>query len=248
MQLLPAFTGRPEHNRIYNCDAVTLLQALPAGSVDAVITDPPYGLAGRVFHFLHRHYIAVNEEWDTFAPIDWMAEVNRVLKPTGSVVCFCGRKSTYIFASEALRLGWRIINDITWIKPDAPPNFTGRMMSESTERALWFSPSGKGWTYNLNQAKNMNGGINLRDVWTFKTERDNRLHPTQKPLELMERCISLFTNEGDLVVDCFAGSCTTLRAAANLNRRWLGCDITFDYVVSGRKRLALPYTPQLFVA
>lgn len=244
--LLPAFVGTPEVNTVYNCDALTLLRALPSASVDAVITDPPYGLAGRVFDFPHKHYTAVNEDWDHFAPVDWMAEVNRVLKPTGSVVCFCVRKSTYVFASEALRLGWRIINDITWIKPDAPPNFTGRMMTETTERALWFSPSGKGWTYNLQAAKHMNNGINLRDVWTFKTERDNRQHPTQKPLELMERCISLFTNENDLVVDCFAGSCTTLRAAANLNRRWLGCDITAQYVKDGRQRMMQAFTPPMF--
>lgn len=250
--LLPAVaSGKPmlgtlAVNEVYCMDALELLRRLPDASVDAVITDPPYGLAGRVFSSDQKNYTAVNEEWDMFVPIDWMQEVARVIKPKGSVVCFCGRKSTYTIASEAIRLGWRIINDITWVKPDAMPNLTGRMLTETTERALWLSPSGSGWTYNLNQAKAMNGGINLRDVWTFKTERDNRFHPTQKPLELMERCISLFTSKGDLVVDCFAGSCTTLRAAANLDRRWIGCDTKVGYVVEGRKRLAQPYTPPLF--
>lgn len=230
-------------NTVQHCSALELLARLPDASVDLVCTDPPYGLAGRVFESTHKHYSAVNEAWDAFAPTDWMAEIARVLKPTGSIVCFCGRKSTYVFATEALRLGWRIINDITWVKPDAMPNMTGRMLTESTERALWFSPSGSNWTYNLDEAKNMNMGINLRDVWRFNTERENRLHPTQKPLELMERCIRLFSNKNDLVVDCFSGSGTTLRAAANCERRWIGCDITLDYVISSRQRMQQDFTP-----
>lgn len=246
--LLPAFVGQPELNRVYNVDALTLLRALPDASVDAVITDPPYGLAGRVFDFPHKHYSAINEEWDTFAPTDWMRECGRVLKSGGSVVCFGGRQSIYTFAAEGFRLGWRLVNDITWEKPDAPPNFTGRMMTESTERALWFCPSGEGWTYNLVTAKQMNQGINLRDVWRFPIQRDNRIHPSQKPLTLMERCVSLFTNEGDLVVDPFCGSGTTARACINLARNYLTCDITPQYVTDARNRLAQPYTPSFLPA
>lgn len=230
-------------NQVFCMDSVELIKALPDNSVDLFCVDPPYGLAGRVFDFPHKHYTAVNESWDMFAPTSWMTESERVLKPTGSVVCFCVRKSTYIFASEALRLGWRIINDITWVKPDAPPNFTGRMLTETTERALWFSPSGNNWTYNLDKAKEMNGGINLRDVWRFNTERENREHPTQKPLKLMERCIQLFSNENDLIVDCFCGSGTTCLAARNLGRQFIGNDITPEYVAIARKRLAMPFTP-----
>lgn len=58
-----------------------------SGSVDAIVTDPPYGLAGRVFDFPHKHYSAINEAWDTFAPTDWMAACQRVLKSGGSATC-----------------------------------------------------------------------------------------------------------------------------------------------------------------
>lgn len=240
--------GTPALNTVHNCDALRLLANMPSQSVDAIITDPPYGLAGRVFDFPHKHYSAVNEEWDHYAPIDWMSECGRVLKQGGSVVCFGGRRSIYTFAAEGLRLGWKLINDITWIKPDAPPNFTGRMMTETTERALWFCPDGAKWTYNLEYAKECNLGINLRDVWKFKTERDNRLHPTQKPLELMERTIRLLTPPNGLVLDCFAGSGTTLVAANMHGRQYIGCDLSAEYVAIARKRLAQPYTLPMFAS
>jgi site-specific DNA-methyltransferase (adenine-specific) len=135
------------------------------------------------------------------------------------VVVFGGRLSIYQSAAEGLRLGWRLVNDVTWEKPDPPPNFTGRMMTESTERMLWFCPDGEKWTYNKHVAKAMNKGNNLRDVWRFRVPHGERIHPSQKPLDLMERCVQLFTNPGDLVVDPFAGSGTTLVAAKIHGRR-----------------------------
>ncbi len=235
-----------ELDTVYHMDAIELINSLPDASIDAVITDPPYGLAGRVFKVESIGYTAVNEEWDAFAPVDWLAPVSRVLKPGGSVICFGVRQSIYALAAEGLRLGWRLVNDITWYKPDAMPNMTGRMMTESTERILWFCPSGTQWTYNLKAAKSMNGGQNLRDVWTFGRTRDQRYHPTQKPLILMRRIVELLTNEGDVVLDPFMGSGTTLVAARNTGRRYIGCDINPDYVAVARRRLSQPFTPDMF--
>lgn len=234
--LLPA-TVPLRRNVVVVSDALALLRSLPDASVDAVITDPPYGLAGRVFEFPHKLYSAVNEVWDHHAPIDWMAECQRILRPGGSVACFGGRESIYAFAAEGLRLGWRLINDITWFKSDAAPNFTGRMMTESTERILWFCPDGERWTYDRLFAKQHNNGKNYRDLWEFGTTRGERLHPTQKPLALMNRLVGLITRPGDLVIDPFCGSGTTLLAAKQLGREYIGGDITPDYVTAARTRL-----------
>ena len=232
-------------NQIHNMDALELLKQLEPQSVDAIITDPPYGLAGRVFDFPHKHYSAVNEEWDYTAPTAWMAACERVLRPHGTVICFGGRQSIYSLASEGLKLGWRLINDITWVKPDAPPNFTGRMLTETTERALWFSPAGSKWYFGLQDAKQLNQGINFRDVWTFNTERDNRMHPTQKPLALLLRMVELFTPPSGLVVDPFCGSGTTAVAAATLNRRFIAGDTSAEYCAIARRRLET-ITPDMF--
>jgi site-specific DNA-methyltransferase (adenine-specific) len=120
------------------------------------------------------------------------------------------------------------------------------MLTETTERALWFCPDGEGWAYNLDTAKSMNYSMNLRDVWTFYTERDDRLHPTQKPLDLMVRCVQLFTRRNDLIVDPFCGSGTTLAAAKLHGRRYLGCDLEAKYVEMAQKRLAKPFDTPLF--
>lgn len=242
--------GTPQLNTVHNCDALKLLGNMASKSVDCIITDPPYGLGGRKFsvgkHIGGGEYEAINEVWDHAAPINWMAECTRVLKKGGSVMCFGGRVSTYAFANEGLRLGWRLVNDITWFIPDRMPNMTGRMMTESTERILWFCPDGAGWTYNLDFAKTCNRGMNLRDMWTFGVERDNRLHAAQKPLELMERTIRLFTPPNGVVLDCFAGSGTTLVAANMHGRDYIGCDLSAEYCEIARQRIAQPYTLDMF--
>ena len=243
--------GTPKLDTIHNADALELLRALPDGCVNAVITDPPYGLFGAVM--ITRpdtggEYNRINEEWDKYAPISWMAECGRILKPGGSVLCFGVRQSIYSFANEGLRLGWRLLNDITWYKPDATPNFTGRLLTESTERILWFCPDGKRWTYNREVAKQLNGGVGLRDVWTFGQTREERINPAQKPLALMERIVKLFTRPGDVVVDPFAGGGTTLQAARINGRHYIGSEIRSEQVNKTRARLGQAYTPDMFDA
>lgn len=239
-----------ELNTIVCADALEFIKSLPDKGVDAVITDPPYGLYGKANVTrpdTGGEHNRINEEWDAEVPLAWMELVQRTLKPGASVIVFgTGLGSIHYVAVEGLRLGWKLINDITWFKHDAAPNFTGRLLTESTESALWFCPNGTGWTYNLDVAKAHNSGINLRNVWKFGQTRGTRYHPTQKPLELMRRCVELFTNPGDLILDPFAGSGTTLVAAQQLGRNFLGCDITESYVAMARERLAKPFTVSMF--
>lgn len=86
------------------------------------------------------------------------------------------------------------------------------------------------------------------DVWTFATVGgwEPNKHPTQKPLPLMEHIVKVSTRPGDLVLDPFAGGGTTLVAARNLQRRYLGVELQAEYVETARKRLDLPYTLPMF--
>ena len=238
MDILPATQDINDFtNKIWHCQAEELLAALPSDSVDFICVDPPYGFNKNAFVIERKNYSAIRQEWDNEAPLEWMNACTRILKKTGSVLCFGGRESIYAFANKGLSLGWRIVNDITFVKPDAPPNFTGRMMTESTERAIWFSPSGSHWTYNRQVAKSLNNGVNFRDVWEMITPKQNRLHPAQKPLETIELLIALLSNKDDIVLDCFSGSGTTALAAYKLGRRYIACDSHLPYVELSRQRL-----------
>lgn len=155
------------------------------------------------------------------------------------VVICAGMRSIYEYAHEGFRLGWKLVNDVTWMKVNPPPNFTGRAMTYATERILCFCPDGANWTYNTDYARVMNSGVNFQDVWMFDVPHGNtRVHPTQKPTDLMERIIGLFSLPGETVADPFCGSGTTGIAALNLERTFIGFDITAEYAYAARDRIA----------
>jgi len=242
-----------ELNTVHHCLDLELIAALDDSSVDAFVVDPPYGISNNVPVIIDPdsggRYNRVNEEWDRFVPIEWMELCRPKLKPGGSVVAFGSWDSMGIIHAEARRMGWRALNRIVWHKTDPAPNFSGRMMTFSTEEFFWYCPDGTGWTYNTDDAKRMNGGSNLHDVWNIGQTREQRFHPTQKPLGLMERIIRLITNEGDLVVDLFAGSGTTLIAARNWKRNFVGCDMLEKNVLIARDRLRMPFdTRSMFMS
>lgn len=250
--LLPAFT-HAEPGNVYHMDAVNLLRRLPDASIGLIATDPPYGLAANDAFSVPRDmrrsngnrrsdggdFVAIREEWDMHAPVDWMAECQRVLRPGGMVVICAAMRSIYDFAQEGFRLGWKLVNDVTWVKVNPPPNFTGRAMTYATERILCFCPDGKNWTYNTDYARATNGGVNFQDVWYFDVPHgETRIHPSQKPVDLMERIVGLFSAEGETVADPFFGSGTTGVAALNLGRRFVGADITAEHIAGARNRIA----------
>lgn len=234
-----------EMNAVYHCRDLELIARLPDASVNLLCVDPPYGISNNVPMIIDPdsggRYNRVNEDWDRFVPLEWMTAIRPKLAPGGSVVAFGSWDSMGIIHAEAQRLGWCALNRVVWHKTDPAPNFSGRMMTYSTEEFFWYCPDGTGWTYNTDEAKAMNGGKNLHDVWDIGQTREQRFHPTQKPLPLMDRVIRLFSREGDLVVDCFCGSGSTLVSARNWKRRYVGCDQSAEYVAVAQDRLRLPF-------
>lgn len=227
-------------NKIHQIDAVELLKKLDDNSVDLIATDPPYGFASRnnkPINSVEKQWFAINEGWDTYVPTTYLEEMKRVLKPHGTFCIFSGRNGIYEIAYNIINMGYRILNDVTWYKRNAMPNLTGRMMTETTERFLWGTPHESGWYYDLNYAKSVNYGKNLRDVWDILQKTGSRLHPTQKPLVLMERIISLFSKVGGVIVDPFCGSGTTAVAAKNLGRNFICGDTDPHYVEIARHRI-----------
>ena len=249
-----AWDGRDGVSYLVQGDHLDLLASLAADSVDCIWTDPPYFLSngGTTCHAGKR--VAVNKgDWDRSQGVladhafnrAWLAACRRVLKPSATI-WVSGTHHVYLSVGMALmELGFRLLNDIVWEKPNPPPNLGCRCFTHATEMILWASKSGKGsrdrYTFNYADMKTQNAGRQMKNVWRFtapgKVEKLHGRHPTQKPLALIERCLLASTQPGDVVLDPFAGSASTGVAALTHGRRFIGAEIEANFCKLATKRL-----------
>lgn len=142
-------------------------------------------------------------------------------------------------------------NGILTHNSNAQPNITARTLTESTEHIIWAvnapKEKAKGWTFNYKLAKALNGGKQLRNVWEFpypsRTERRFGKHPSQKPVKLIGQIVLIASNEGDSILDCFAGSGTTGVVARSYQRRYVMVESSPEYVDIIRARLEHDHVP-----
>ena len=139
-------------------------------------------------------------------------------------------------------LGFKVLNDIIWEKPNPPPNLACRYFTHSTETLLWAAKNDKTrHIFNYDRMKTINGGKQMKSVWRFKSpgknEKQYGKHPTQKPIALVERCIEAATKRGDFILDPFCGSSTTGVAAVLTERRYCGIDMEKQYIDLSIKRI-----------
>ena len=245
-----------EESRLYQGDAFELMASIQDDSVDCVWTDPPYFLSNDGITCVAGKMVKVNKgEWDRSNGLEgdhefnlaWLAECHRILKPAGTI-WVSGTVHVYLSVGMAmLQLGYRILNDIIWQKPNPPPNLGCRCFTHSTETVLWATKAERGskhkHTFNYDLMREENGGRQMKTVWTMpppsKDEKQHGKHPTQKPVSLIDRCIRASTNPGDIVFDPFAGSGTTGVAALALGRRFLGVELSEEYAALSLSRLRL---------
>ncbi len=228
-------------------DSSSLLEKLPASSVQLVLTDMPYGLT--------------QNDWDSMPELSgWWKQINRIC--TGAIVMTASQPFTSLLVVSNLK---NFRHEWIWRK-NRGSNFanTVREPFKEHESVIVFS-TGK-WTYNpQNEIRRGGGseraaykvswnpkGSNYRDfkprepidltddrvpssVQSFNTETG--LHPTQKPLKLMKYLVSTYSNPRDIVLDPYCGSGTTLLAAKELNRRWIGNDLSPEYCEIAKGRL-----------
>ena len=245
-------------------DCLEKMKDIPDGSVDTVLTDPPYGTTAC--------------KWDSIIPLEPMWEqLKRIIKPNGAIVMFGGEPfSSFLRVSNVkdYRYDW------VWEK-DKGANwmFANKQPLKVQENILVFY--GKQPTYNPQKTINPNGeskrhllknpskiSKNVKDVmgsaWKetemddsdnyhgknydpkmllprsiqkFSREAKGKVHPTQKPVLLMEYLIKTYTNEGDTVLDFTMGSGTTGVACKTLNRHFIGIELDPDYFKIAENRI-----------
>ncbi len=249
-----ARTTAPQANKLYRGDCIDLMRAWPGGSFDACIADPPYNMSRRKgLGWAFSSHVTMAQEWDRFSDRGyfdftraWLTEVARLVKRDGNILVFGSFHNIYLIGFVLQNvLGLRVMQQITWFKPNAQPNITGRLPTESSEYIIWAcnnSPDrASHWTFDYPASKKIGGGKQLRNVWSIpctpRSEKSLGNHPTQKPLALLERIVTLWTRPRDLVLDCFLGTGTTAVAAQRLKRRWVGIEKDRKYFAVANARL-----------
>ena len=180
----------PRRNSILHGDALEVMRGWPDGCVDHCIADPPFNMSKKKgLGWAFSSHVTMEETWDRFTEddffhfnVEWLREVCRVVKPNGNVIVFGTYHNIYqlgfILQSGLNR---RILNSIVWYKPNAQPNITARMLTESTEHLIWAvngAPAGKDkaskWTFDYWGAKELNGGKQMRNLWEFPRHPEER--------------------------------------------------------------------------
>jgi DNA modification methylase len=231
---------------IENTDALSFLKTFETGSVDMVLTDPPYiiskksGFKSVGEKGLDRLAISTDygswDNTDVSEHIIMLQEVldecYRVLKDGGVIVVFYDlwKIETLFNLLESAGKGFKSIRFIEWLKTNPVPiNSKVTYLSNAREIALAAVKKGKS-TFN---AEYHNG------IFELPIHRDGgkRIHPTQKPVALMKELITLHTKEDEIVIDPFSGSGTTVLASYLLGRVGKGCELDANYCKKANTRL-----------
>lgn len=224
-----------------NCDALALLQSLPGGSVGAIISDPPFHVSvGRTAPSGSRPVQQgfTHDPWTEVSSLDevieWtrphVAEAARVLRPGGALVVMGGTQSLVGWDIACARLGFQWMAEIIVLWNSGKPR--ARNFGSLHTRVVWYSRTGLRHAFNSDARSIYSNIIVCRKVHVSK-----RSHPSEKPVGLTNFLVSLLTNYGDLVVDPFAGSGSTLVSAALAGRDYLGADVDPRYAEAARVRV-----------
>ena len=224
-------------------DCLDVMQGIPDGSVDMVMTDPPFGTTAC--------------KWDSVIPFEPMwAQLKRIVKPNGAIVLMASQPFTSALVMSNVKMF-----KYCWIwdkKQCGNPLNAKRQPLRVTEDICVFGCT----TYRPQMRTGRmrkKGGINKQpettglvklDYHTFNDQyyptnileitnanRHNRQHPTQKPVALMEYMIRTYTNPGETVLDFTCGSGTTGVAAANTGRKFIGIEMDADYFTIAQARI-----------
>ena len=235
-------------------DCLSILPSLPRSAFDCCIADPPFNMSQKKgLGWAFSSHITMQESWDIFSKdeysqftLDWVTEILRVVKTNGNIFVFGSFHNIFTLGFILQNIfDRRIITQIVWYKPNAQPNITCRMFTESTEFILWAvnnkNKKAKNWTFNYETMKAMNNNKQMRNMWeiplTKQSEKKHGKHPSQKPLQVVERLVLAGTNEGDLILDPFSGTGTTGIVAEKQNRKWVMIEKEKSYNQIAQKRL-----------
>ena len=206
------------HSHLHFGDCLAYMAVLPAQSVNLIVTDPPY-----LVNYRSRDGRTIigdkTSEWLEPA----FMNMYRLLKNNSFALSFYGWNHVDKFMTAWRKAGFRIVGHFVFAKHYASRTGFAEFRHECAYLLAKGNPEAPDYI--------------LPDVMPWGKYTGNRLHPTQKPLEILRPLIRSYSHIGDVVFDPFAGSASTLIAAAQLERSWVGCEIDPDYYHKAAQRL-----------
>lgn len=205
-----------------------------------ILTDPPYGISNRNnsdgVSSEYSGYTSNKGNWDIEVPAkDWVPLACNMLVDGGLFACFGTLGSLVPIYNELEFLQMTFQSHIVWRKTNPAPSIHRRMLTHANEIILLYS-KGPRWTFNYEIAKSLNDGKQMHNNFDYAAV-PKALGVTRKPLGLCKALIQIFTNEGDLVFDPFAGSGAILETALLCNRRASGVEIDKERYDAVNERL-----------
>jgi len=237
---------------LYTGDCLEVMKGMDDKSVDAVITDPPYGITAC--------------KWDSIIPLGPMWEQSkRVIKPDGAIVMMASQPFTTVLIASNMKMFryewiWEKhrgtnpllarkqpmkIHESALVFTNGQSRYYPQMTNEKSYKlrgshniirddTVRGAPHAVGYSKNYDPSKRYPVSIQR---FTNHNQKENRLHPTQKPVALMEYLIKTYTNEGEAVLDFTMGSGTTGVACIRTGRKFIGIEIDPKYVEIAKKRI-----------
>lgn len=211
-----------EQMKLFQGDCLEIMSEIPDGSVNMVLTDIPYEVVSRSSNGLRNLDKGKADEGNTLDLQKTLKEINRVCK--GSFYVFCSTEQVSEIRSTLAGFGMTTRLGI-WEKTNPSPMNGQHIWLSGVECCVYGKK--RGATFNQHCQNS---------VWKFPTAR-GKLHPTMKPLKLMEYLVESSSDEGQTVLDPFAGSFTTGLACKNLNRKFIGIELDEGYFKIGKERI-----------
>lgn len=244
----------PDRSVMLLCgDTLSILPRLQDSSVDLVWTDPPYFLSngGSTCHAGER--VSVDKgKWDRTRrdakgnydfTRQWLEHSRRLLRKNGTIWVSGTSHVIYDVGFSMQKLGYDIINEIIWEKPNPPPNLACRCFTHAHETLIWAAKSKHDCKYHFDYEamKSANDNKQMKSVWRMtapgKGEKKHGKHPTQKPEALVDRCLAASSPAEGVVLDLFNGSGTTGVVAVRRGLKYIGIEQDASMLEITKKRI-----------
>lgn len=213
-----------EQYKLYNGDCLEVMKGIKDKTIDLVVTDPPYLINYQSNRRKNKYKKIENDIDANILILNYFKECNRILKDDTAIYCFCSWHNVDFFKQEFEKY-FKLKNILVWNKNNRG---VGDLKGSYAPKHEFILFGHKG--------RRLLNGYRYTDILEAK-RTGNKMHPTQKPIDLLEIFIKTSSNEGDIVFDGFMGSNSTGIASVKNNRKFIGVELDIDYYNISKQRI-----------